>query len=93
MVWWLDAVVWMVVDGPNSRARELACEPSCLRVTVALPRILDGIGMSGGLDTPSIGQEEEYNRKISRGDRTKLKHELAAKCLISGAGNEHRQWA
>ena len=45
----------MVVEGPNSRARELACQPHGHRVIVALPRVLGGIGMSGGLDTPSVG--------------------------------------
>lgn len=55
MVWWLDVEVWMVVEGPNSRARELACQPHGHRLTVALPRVLGGIGMSGGLDNPSVG--------------------------------------
>ena len=40
----------MVVEGPNSRARELACQPHGHRLTVALPRVLGGICMSSGLD-------------------------------------------
>ena len=55
MVWCLDVEVSMVVEGPNSRARELACQSHGHRLTVALPRVLGGIVMSGGLDNPSIG--------------------------------------
>ena len=55
MVWCLDVEVWMVVEGPNSRARELASQSHGHRLTVALPRVLGGIGMSGGLDNPSVG--------------------------------------
>ena len=45
----------MVVEGPNSRVRELACQSHGHRLTVALPRVLGGIVMSGGLENPSIG--------------------------------------
>ena len=55
MVWCLDVEVWKVVEGPNSRARELACQSHGHRLTVALPRVLGGICMSGGLDNPSVG--------------------------------------
>ena len=55
MVWWLDVEIWMVVHGPNSRAHELACEPHAHRLTIALPRVLGGIGMYGGLENPSAG--------------------------------------
>jgi hypothetical protein len=44
-----------VAKGPNSRARKLTCPPHGHRVTVALPRVLGGLGMSSGLGTPSIG--------------------------------------
>ena len=30
------------------------------RLTVALPRVLDGIGMSRGLDNPSVGVRKKY---------------------------------
>ena len=45
----------MLVEGPNSRARELAYHPHGHRLTVALPHILGGIGMFGGLDNPLVG--------------------------------------
>ena len=52
MVWWRYIEVWMVDEGPNSRARKLACPPCGHRVTVALPCVLGGLGMSRGLGTP-----------------------------------------
>ena len=45
----------MVAQGPNSKARRLACPPRGHRVTVVLPRVLGGLGMSSGLGTPLIG--------------------------------------
>ena len=44
-----------MAEGPNSRARKLACQPHGHRVTVALPRVLGSLGMSGGLGTPLVG--------------------------------------
>ena len=44
-----------MAEGPNSRACTLACQPHGHRLTVALPRVLGGLGMSGGLGTPPIG--------------------------------------
>jgi hypothetical protein len=55
MVWWRDIEVWTVAEGPNSRARKLACQPRGHRVTLALPWILGSLGMSGGLFTSPIG--------------------------------------
>ena len=55
MVWWRYVEVWAVAEGPNSRARKLACPPRGHRVIVALPRILGGLGMSIWLGTPSVG--------------------------------------
>ena len=45
----------MVAQGPNSKARRLACPPRGHRVTVVLPRVPGGLGMSSGLGTPLIG--------------------------------------
>jgi hypothetical protein len=55
MVWWRYVEVWTVAEGPNSRARKLACPPRGHRVTVALPCVLGGLGMSSGLGTPPVG--------------------------------------
>ena len=45
----------MVAEGLNSRAHKLACSPHGHHVTVPLPRVLVGLGMSGGLGTPLVG--------------------------------------
>ena len=45
----------MVGEGRNSRARKLACPPHGHRMTVVLPRVPGGLGMSSGLGTPLIG--------------------------------------
>ena len=45
----------MVAQGPNSKARELACLVRAHRVTLALTCILGGLGMSSGLGTHPIG--------------------------------------
>ena len=49
----------MVDEGPNSRARKLACPPRGHRMTVALPCVLGGLGMSSGLDTPQVGARKK----------------------------------
>ena len=49
----------MVVEGPNSRARKLACPTRCHSVTVALPCVLGGLGMSSGLGTPQVGAKKK----------------------------------
>ena len=49
----------MVAEGPNSRARKLACPPSGHRVTVALPCVLGSLGMSSGLGTSQVGARKK----------------------------------
>ena len=56
----------MVAEGPNSRACKLACQPCGHRVTVALPRVLGGLGMSGGLGTPPLGVSKKNTTEESR---------------------------
>jgi len=65
MVWWRDVVVWTVAEGPNSRARKLACQPRGHRVTMALPGVLAGLGMSGGLGTPPVGVRKKNTTEES----------------------------
>ena len=48
-----------MAEGPNSRARKLACPPRGHRMTVALPCVLGGLGMSSGLGTPLIGARKK----------------------------------
>ena len=55
MVWWRDIEVCTVAEGPNSRARKLACPSHGHRMTVVLPCVLGQLGMSSGLGTPQIG--------------------------------------
>ena len=55
MVWWRYVEVWAVAEGPNSRAHKLACPPHGHHVTVALPYVLGGLGMSSVLGTPQVG--------------------------------------
>ena len=55
----------MVAEGPNSRARKLACPPRGHRITVALPCVLGGLGMSSGLGTPQIGARKKITTKDS----------------------------
>ena len=55
MVWWRYVEVWMVAQGPNSKARELACLVRGHRVTLALTCILGDLSMSRGLGTPRVG--------------------------------------
>ena len=52
MVRWQYVEVWTVAQGPNSKARKLACPPHGHRVTLALTCVLGGLGMSSGLGTP-----------------------------------------
>ena len=59
MVLWRDIDVWTVAEGPNSRARKLACPPDGHRMTVALPCVLGGLGMSSGLGTPQVGARKK----------------------------------
>ena len=59
MVWWRYVEVWAVAEGLNSRARKLACPPRGHRVTVALPCVLGGLGMSSGLGTPQVGARKK----------------------------------
>jgi len=57
-----------VAEGPNSRARKLACPPRGHRVTVALPCVLGGLGMSSGLGTPLIGVKKKKAIEESHGE-------------------------
>ena len=59
MVWWQYIEVWVVAKAPNSRARKLACPPRGHRVTVALPCVLGGLGMSSELGTPQVGARKK----------------------------------
>ena len=65
MVWWQDVKVWMVAEAPNSRVRKLACQPRGHCVTVALPRILGSLGMSGWLGTPPVGVRKKNTTEES----------------------------
>ena len=49
----------MVTEGPNSRARKLACPPHGHRMIVALPCVLGGLGISSGLGTPQVGARKK----------------------------------
>ena len=49
----------MVAQGPNSKARELACLVRGHRVTLALTCILGGLDMSSGLGTPQVGARKK----------------------------------
>ena len=62
MVWWRYIEVWAVAEGPNSRARKLACPPRGHRVTVALPCVLGVLGMFSGLGTPQVGARQKITR-------------------------------
>ena len=55
MAWWQYIEVWMVAQGPNSKARRLACPPHGHHVTVVLPPVPGGLGMSSGSGAPLIG--------------------------------------
>ena len=59
MVWWQYVEVWAVAEAPNSTACKLACPPRGHRVTLALPCVLGGIGMSSGLRTPQVGARKK----------------------------------
>ena len=59
MVLWRYVEVWAVAEAPNSRAHKLACPLRGHRVTVALPCVLGGLGMSSGLGTPQVGARKK----------------------------------
>ena len=54
-----------MAEGPNSRARKLACQPRGHRLTVVLPHVLSRLGMSGGLGTPPVGVRKKNTTKES----------------------------
>ena len=54
-----------MAEGPNSRARKLACPSRGHRVTVALPCVLGSLGMSSGLGTPWIGARKKIKTEDS----------------------------
>ena len=58
----------MVVQGPNCRARELACQSHGHRLTVALPCVLGGIGMSDGLYNTLVGVRKKNTIEESHED-------------------------
>ena len=58
-------MVWAVAEAPNSRACKLACPPRGHRVTVALPCVLGGLGMSSGLGTPQVGSRKKITTQDS----------------------------
>ena len=64
MVWWQYVEVWAVAEDPNSRARKLACPSRGHRVTVMLPCVLGGLGMSSGLGTPRLVLGRKLQHKI-----------------------------
>ena len=59
MVRWRDIEVWTVAEGPNTRARKLACSPRGHRVIMVLPCVLGILGMSSGLGTPQVGARKK----------------------------------
>ena len=59
MAWWRYVEVWTVAEGPNCRARKLACLSRGHHVTVVLPCVLGGLGMSSGLGTPQVGARKK----------------------------------
>ena len=65
MVLWRYVKVWMVAEGPNSRARKLACHLCGHRMTVALLRVLGGLDISGGLGTPPVGVRKKNTTEES----------------------------
>ena len=64
-----------MAEGPNSRARKLACPSRGHRVTVVLPRITGGLGMPSGLGTPLIGFRKEKAIDESH-EETKLRSNM-----------------
>ena len=49
----------MVAQGPNSKARRLACPPRGHRVTVVLPCVMGSLGMSSRLGTPQVDAKKK----------------------------------
>ena len=60
-----------MAEGPNSRVRKLACPSRGHRVTVVLPCVLGGLGMSSGLGIPQVGAREKITIEESQ-EETKL---------------------
>ena len=54
-----------VAQGPNSKARKLACPPRGHRVTLVLTCVLEGLGMSSGLGTPQVGARKKITTEES----------------------------
>ena len=65
MVWWPYVEFWMVAQGPNSKARKLACPPRGHRVTLVLTCFLGGIGISSALGTPRVGARKKITTEES----------------------------
>ena len=55
----------MVAQGPNSKARELACLVRGHRVNLVLTCVLGGLGMSSGLGTPQVGSRKKITTEES----------------------------
>ena len=55
-----------MAEGPDSRARKLACPSRGHRVTVALPCVLGGLGMSSGLGTLRVGARKKITIEESQ---------------------------
>ena len=55
----------MVAQGPNSKARELACLVRGHRVTLSLTCVLGGLGMSSGLGTLRVGARKKITTEES----------------------------
>jgi len=68
-------VVCTMAEGPNSRARKLACQPRGHRVTMALLGVLASLGMSGGLGTPPVGVRKNNTTEESH-EETELSSNL-----------------
>ena len=58
-------MVWTVAQGPNSKARRLACPPHGHCLTVALPCVLGSLGMSSRLGTPLVDARKKITTEES----------------------------
>ena len=54
-----------MAEGPNSRARKLACPLRGHRVTMVLPCALGVLGMSSGLVTTQVGARNKMTTEES----------------------------